>query len=1056
VWYSISDINDWRGHRQHWDAFQERRVSLGDLSPFPQCHEYDDFHVDSITDNGDGSVTITDGSKDWTFGGGARKMWTEGVLGTDWPDWARPPFDVVLDADRTAQPGLSEPDARTVFQAGPIFDQPTADSVRFTFNLAKFCAELNVSPSSLVGRTGWILRTGGDNWTRGPLPFPNAPHWTMGVVTASAAATLTSDREIRHPAAIVGQQVVYLAGGTMQRGSVASVDGATRTLTFTGTAADAVVGQEFYVIPPGGYFQFGRTAGTAQRAYAGPTTSYYAHDYPASDGTTVVGKPRQTYPVLYGENAGSCPPFATSQTLYVGPDGLDVDYYVGFMNVCAAGDYFIAPDWWQCYRHLWCGILRLAGSFEPYGAADGEPHAVPTFSIALFLYTADIDPFSATAGTHTGTSMPCALGVPHTPINLWWSVLDDDGRPMLSGYELNYDGVQISGDFASVHDGKQVVASTGPWRDVERAVDALYDAGYFVPSLDDDGNPVVPPTATHPGTFKVIPKAATYLRADIASGQISRGTFARDAFANGHVARWVGHRKRDPGFPLILPADVPDALAAYHNHAYVGLRTPAVQARLDAARSGVATGGSARRIVVEGRDWDALDFMGRTNGLTHTFTPTSGSTTGCAVPGASGSGLWAAGRFETGDPMVGFCFEVIVNGADLADPTDFDDPDAVIEKRIIATGTTGGVLTWTEATSVSVAGKACRIVEPLVPNPQKDRSLVLRNPDGTTATVVVEGGHGDTLFIPDPGGGFVVGAGTSFLFDGPRVGDTVNRVSGQWVTTADAGADARYTGVDFQSTAVSNQPDVVREYGLPHAMDVTFSGSNPPGCLQVQAALATLKEFPVLGSWEDPGSNNRDATWHNVATTYSDWSSRVINGYSGEPGNTGYYSYNGPNSVSGAPFAHWLANGLWTWTGSAWTLSSGYTGRVNRQFNSMVAHVPHTPFPKTVLFYNYAVRFGVTASSPAPNPSVGTGAFDPNADLVAENVYKWWSTKSATTADVTSDPLGSLDVPNDAGAPASGELPSGLSGGESGTVSHSKGYTVTNWWVACRPDYVFG
>jgi hypothetical protein len=1050
MWYPIAGINDAGGHLQHWHAFQERRVSLGDLSPFPQCHEYDSFHIDAIVDNGDGTCTITDGSKDWTFGGGARKMWTEGIVGTDWPGWARPPFDVVLDADRTAQPGLSQPDWRTVFQAH-VYSQPSATQIRFTFNIAKYCAELNITLGSLVGRTGWFLRSSGDNWTRGPIPWPNAPHWTMGVVTASAAGTLTSDREVRHPKAIIGQQVVYLAGGTMQRGTVATADPTTRVVTFTATTAPPVVGQEFYVIAPGAYFQFGRAAGTAQRAYAGLKGLYIAHDYPATNGTTTVGKPRLTEPVMYGEDPGSCPPFATDETLYVDDDGLDVDYYIGYANQCSAGDEFLAPNWWNCYRALWCGLYRLAVNFEPYGAADGLPHAVPTFSYATFLYAAGINPHAGTCGTHSGTTMPCALGVPHTPINLWWSIVDADGVVLISGYERAYNGSTINGTFSAVHDGKTVKASTGPTRVVERAFDAFYDVTYFLPDILA-GSPVLPPTDANPGRYVTIPKADHYLRADLATGQISRSTLSRDQFGEKHVARFVGHRKMDPGFPLILPSSATE-LAPYHNNAYVGLRTPEVQARIDASRAGAATGGSARRVVDADRDWDAVDFMPATNGKTHAFIASGGGTTSCVVPGAAGTGFWDATRYPGGQPFAGFCFEVITNGNQLGDPTNFNDPAAVIEKRLIATGTTGGTLTWAEPTSVTVGGKACRIVEPFVLNPLKDRPVTLRSPGGAKTTLTIEGSHGDTLFIPNPAG-FVVGPATRYRIDEAKVNDTFIRVAGKWVTTSNFGADERYPGVNFQAEASSNQPDKVHEYGLPHAMDVTFDGPNPTGCLEWQQALAVLKEFPVSWGWEDPANNNRDASWHNETTNYGDWASHVISGDGS--GNPAYYNHN-TNTVSGAPFAHWLANGTFTpWDGSTWQTGPGWSGRVNRQFNRAIAFPPHTPFAKTILFYNYAERFGSNSSTPAPSPTVATGAFDANGDPVAENAFRFWSSKSATTADVTSDPLGSLAVPNDAGAPAKAELPSGAFFGDSGSVSHRAGYTVTNVWVACRPAYVFG
>jgi hypothetical protein len=152
--------------------------------------------------------------------------------------------------------------------------------------------------------------------------------------------------------------------------------------------------------------------------------------------------------------------------------------------------------------------------------------------------------------------------------------------------------------------------------------------------------------------------------------------------------------------PVLLPADVPDPLATFHNHGSVARRTAAVQKRLNAALGGTATGGSNRRLVVAGRDWDALDFWAPTNGKTHTFTPSTGGTTSCTVPGVSGSDLVGV------RPVPGFLRAdggVLPRGVAGADAS-FSDPDAVIDKRIIATGTTGGAITWAEATSASSTG----------------------------------------------------------------------------------------------------------------------------------------------------------------------------------------------------------------------------------------------------------------------------------------------------------------------------------------------------------------
>lgn len=861
-------LNDRKFVDQFWFSIAERMQATGADSPFPQVHAYDAFTITAIADNGDGTFTLTDASKDWTFAGGARKKWTEGIVGTDWPDWARPPFDVVIDADRTGA-GRSEPDPRAVIQA-PIASQPSATQVVCTFDLARAIREGGIaSVASLVGRRGWVIRTGGDNYTRGFVRWPNARHYAYGRVhgvavdTTAVTTTLTSDRALQHADVLVGKEVLYLdSGNRLRRHAITAVDAVANSLTFAGTSNPPVVEitpplREFYVVDAGGYWQWDREGGPVQAAHAGLTTNYYAHSTTDDDETVAVGMPRLTYPVRYAQTLDACPIDPEMVVLRNDPDtdGVDVDYYVPYDNACGAGDYFVQPNWWQCWRALWSAAFQLAPHFvKPIdydGAAD-----ISDFTAATWLYYAGINIHAGTCGTHSGTTMPCALGVPHTPVTLWWTIVNAAGKPIASGYEQAYDGATINGDFAALHDGKTVYASTGPTRICARAFATMRDVVYFVPDTDGDPPAAQTPSETYPGTWTTLAASTHYLTSDH-DGYVGQSALARHAFANGHFARYVGHRLHDPGFPVRLPADTESPLAAWHNNAYVGRRQPTVESRIASAMSGTATGGSATRIEVAGVDFDALDFPDATNGLAHNFTAASGSTTGCTVPGVSGSTLWASGRFPGfAGPFVGFCVEFLMSGSTFADPA------AVIEKRPIATGTTGGVIAWAEATSVSTHGLTARIIEPRVLNPWNGLTVTLTNPDGTTGTATITGSHGDTLFITDPD--LVVGEGTSYGIARPRIGDVFKRVSGAWVTTSGMGADGRYGGSTFRDDAAANLEDLYVEYGLPLPTDVTFATvTGPQQLYDAINVLTDLRGGPT--AWRGHATDGDGVPNHNIS-----------------------------------------------------------------------------------------------------------------------------------------------------------------------------------------------
>jgi hypothetical protein len=1023
-----------------------RAIGAGASTFADQTWVYDSGTITSATDAGSGNVTIGDSTKVWMTS--PHHRWVAPVAGADgvatW-DWVS--YDLVIEAPN---PDYT-PDPRKVLQAR-ITAQADATHVTVSLGLADRIAEGRLAAvGDLVGRRYWILRAGGSNWTRGYFDQPNDPHYSAGKVAAfdATAHTITLDRLIQNTDLITAAgsaEVVFVgADGHLQRVTLTTAGGA--VLTTAAWASDPVVDAWVYVIQTAGVWVWDAQGGNAQTAYSGlRADTYLGHG--TDDELATVAMPTLSFSFTYGTNPLSCP-LATSTPIFNRPeDGRDIDLWYPQDNACGTRDTFVNERMHKNVRDWWSDLMGICTGYVPNQSYDGST-SISAFTIATWLYTAGINPVSGTCGTHSGGSMPCALSVPHTPVTLWWSILDDDGAPLLSGYHDAYDGSTITGTFSAVHDGKAVVGSVGPKRPVPKRFGRMFDVTYFLP--DEDSGAAQTPSNTFPGTWTIRAKSTHYLMAD-ADHFVSDSVLARHLITNGDYARYVGDQRDDPGLAAMI-SDPDDPLAPYHNNAYVGTRAATTQRRIDGSLSGTATGGSNLRLEDSSRDWLAVDFYDATNGIEHLFTAASGSTTGCTVPGASGTDLWASARFPGfSGPFVGFTVEFITNPGDLVDPADFDDPLAVIEKRIIGTGTTGGVLTWVEATSVSVNGLAGRIHEPAVLNRWAGYAVrLVRVVDGAVTndvTVTIAGNHDDTLYLPDVD--FTVDEFTTYSILAPEMSGVFHRVSGAWVSTADAGADARFTDTNFRPLARQNAEDTFTEYGLYRPNDQPFTEA----CFQeICDAVNALDMIKVSGDWVDPTDNTREAGWHNVTEPqggYAAWADRVVNGRNEPPpndednANTGYYLYNGPNDGVGPPYAVWDAwvTGQYLPPTPSWQVTSGYVGDVRRLFSFYQVTLPDNVYAKDVKFYNFATLPISVMGTPSAH-NLSTVVFDDEGDPVAEDVWTMWSTGSGTTGTVTSAQLGSLTVPNDAGAPSIAALPAATVP-DTGTSGHASGYKVTN------------
>lgn len=775
---------------------------------------YDKFTITAVADNGDGTFTLTDSTKatdpnwistsGWTTSPPRWYGWDATLSG---PAWAWPDYDVVLDIPCFS--GGRDP--RKVIQAQIVAANGATTLIvsdLSEFITSRTCASL----ASLVGYSGKIIRRGGANWTRGWPDWPNSVVYAQGTVKAADTGTLTSSRALAH-LPLTGKDILYRDGADkLQRGRITGVSGTTPT--YTGTTAPAVVGGAFYVVAANAYFQWGRVPISMRGYYRGLQEGWYAH-HPHDDSIGVATMPQFfSQELSLGTDITSCPIPSTYPIF-------GKDLWVDQDMICeGARDYPLSPDIHKTIGQWWEDLADIIGNYvDPVRSFTGAD-TIRTWTEAEWLSFRSINPVAGTSGTHTGTGLPASLSVPYTPIDVAYAVLGSRGELLSSGTG-SYDGTEISGSFSSACDAKAIVGSLGPTRIVPRRYSRMFDQWFFKPDVEDSAA-VVPPVELNPGVWIFRPKSTHYLAATQNGGFVGDSDLAADAFADGDLARYVGQQFSDPGLnPNFLVSTPMNPLVPYYDATFVGTRSRSIQSRINASMSGKATGGSTRQLIDTAKDWLAVDFYGSSNGLTHEGTGGgSSSTTQLVDSTKAGSTLWAAARFSGfSGPLVGFTVQFLIDG------DGWDDPGAIIEKRIIGTGNgVTGTLGWGEPTSVSTDGLSYRIAEPLVLNRWAGRKLKLSKPNPAdtnhplTAEVVAIGNDGDHLFFPAIA--WAVDETTTYHIIDPHCGGVWKRDSGAWIVPT--GNDPRSPFPKFKRNQNYNLETHVYRYGRPLPMDVTY------------------------------------------------------------------------------------------------------------------------------------------------------------------------------------------------------------------------------------------
>lgn len=787
-----------------------------------------------------GVSQVTVGGVTYTQFQDATKTWS--TTPKRWVDWDPSPaltppphYDIII----------TDCDPKKVVRT-PIIDQIDDHTVNGTDLTQRVTERVIPSIASLNGKKYYIIGRGQlAGWSERIPEWPNDRIWGTGITDSAVAGTIMFKRAVFKDNPVGYDILFFNSAQVLQRGRVTARTAT--SITFTGTTGIAVATERFFLVAVDGLFQWDythgpRIAGPLFAPHRGAKDSYWSHR-PLSENLEAVSVPKLTTTIQQG--AVGFPP--TDTIFVLGDEDPLTPFDDGYNPDILLNAGYNLADWMRYdvakgFRFVQAEILRImrTGTFilPSWGGGSQSPF---NGSVATLFNYAGINSQSATSTGHDGAGLNVSLTVPWTPIRLEFAVIGTSGEVMFAD-SANYDGTQISGSFFTTdHDGKTVVVTLGygrmPLKDFER-----FDAAtVFVADVDLDGNAVDPPTEAFPGEYVTFP-ASTHYRVATDAGTTGESTEARDAIAAGDIARYVGQQFADPTTPDLATAS-PSVQTIYRDHGVDKLRAPRTQKKLNQAKSGKATGGGLRFLIDTKKDWYNVDFYGSDVVRYETGTFTSGSTTSGTDTTKAGNAFWEG--VERGERWIDFPVEVIVNPGDLIVADNFDDPAAIVEKRLIVshTGASEGGTTvgFNGAFSVSVNGLPYRIPDLKRLRRYKGRPIKLRKPDlanpgmSLTTTATIAGNADDHQFftadLPWP-----IDDTTTYTITDPTPGGIWKRNAGNtaWDKPDPTTTDPRQPHPYFHANQSENLADKLplQRYGLMCNMDA--------GALEVCNQLYTL------------------------------------------------------------------------------------------------------------------------------------------------------------------------------------------------------------------------
>jgi hypothetical protein len=682
------------------------------------------------------------------------------------------------------------------------------------------------SLASLVGRHVSIIKQGGIWWSERWMDWPNDNVIAHGRVSGASAYTPVNGNirpDSLSPSftptitTLVGCDILFWNaegdGDTdgdppiLQRGRVTS-DKSLPGVNFTGTVGVAVQGAEFVIIKADGYFRWHSPGappkpGAVRTDYWGNLTSYYSHD--ADDFLSSIGKPTIEVQLVLGFDPEAC---GDASTIFI----YDKDFWTDVQEACSEPDVSYSPNLAKSYRYLWSSMEDIIDSYiDPGGTYEGSS-AIPVLNMATWFASASINSQTVTGGTVSGGALPYSISAPYTPIDIWYSVKDATGVPILIG-ETTYTG---SGDtlgttLDDTYSGLSITVSLGPTRYVKRTFQRMKAKTCMIPDVDSSGTPTIvwPPTEDFPGSYQTRGASTHYLASD-PFNFVAESTLAADAFVIGEYARYVGDNMGDPS--VYPPTSDPDPQVSYHERFFNGTRSADFEASLAGLLKGQVTSGTAQQLTNSNLlDPDDPTVVGLWGGdfyipaavFVRTGTATGGSTTTLIDTTQSSSVFWNSSLRS----QVGLVITITLAGVDY--------------KRLV-TAHAGTTVTFGEALPASASGAAYAFRETDgEANRYKGETVTVRQSAGgtiQTTKLIVAGNDDSTLFFTTAAP-FTILPSASYSISNTPVRGVWKWDGAKW--TIPAGADPRGSlHPDFLPDLSADLPTCVVRYGLPRMGDL--------------------------------------------------------------------------------------------------------------------------------------------------------------------------------------------------------------------------------------------
>jgi hypothetical protein len=875
AWTNLPAVNHQDFQKYDWwiqfpKALRDRNNALGSLHfPRRRSESYTGV-VGAITET---TLTDNDVSTSWDF--------PTGCTGTmRWADISCPGFTcpgdyyLVIDDRDEYKVVISHITANTTPEGG-------VGSLTFD-DITDYVTSGRIpSVESLVGKTYYIVTSCGFIWwNQRWIQWPNDLERWRGTVSSGTNATLVDEtnRFTGRPQRWLidifkGMEVLFYADDNfLKRQTILSND--KTTLTFATQSYTPRAGEHYVIVGMTANELSSSSSGSFHSPliaepnrprnypwlwYGGHLESYYSHD-------------------AVSDSVGTANMAATQIShLELNEDEDCVD----FLRPCFDVDFWnedddcnfeecLTPDFYKTFRSWQLYTLGLVPSFiEPNKDYTGEK-CIPFFALAMWAKYADINSFETTATTYSGGSLGLStVALPEPSMPVAWTVLDEDGCPVLSGVgtatATTLSGTGLSAD----HNGLTVLMWLGFTRVKERWVKRLYDQRAFIPDYrpeteDEPAKTFDPPEVddfAENGCFGVgqwikRPKSTKYSEADDMGFVAESGP---DLIENDLV-RYVGSNWFDPDAGVVESADTFDPLISYWDHFFIGQHPQQTQRVIDNQRKGFSTGGSDRSLTDNRQNWYSNWYGGgvmrQEAGVVTSTNGTTQLTDENKITGAAHC-FWQAGRFVNFDsPWQDFILKIVKAGV-------------VYKTPILSADDTAGRITFRAVPGLTVqVGDHWTIDEPSYEVSRwAGRKLRIRvDPNNTSSssssgtgsyyrTLMITHSDNDTLFFEPTGDGFVVTGNMRYFIDEWQTGDVLLRTADDW--QAPTGTDSRSMNGEsnptFRSNLTFNSPTMVKAYGFGHAHDlITLDLIN-----ELYRGIDALRWTKSVYSWDRKGELNR-------------------------------------------------------------------------------------------------------------------------------------------------------------------------------------------------------